>query len=219
MPKADSIDTLMDCAIKAFSDWGFEGASLRQIAAQAGVPLSTINMYFGSKKELYVAAETTVWNEITDERNALLQHARDGHPGQPLTLRELIAAIALPIVSRALSNSEEVMARVHFIQGRLNEHRTVGGTMAAKDRQVEPWIDAMSQACPTLSRQDVIWAFSYCIGVVYSWQLIDHRYDGLLGQDTLRTVDSVLDDVVSFCCAGVQAMIERRAKECRTAAG
>jgi hypothetical protein len=113
-------------------------------------------------------------------------------------------------VQRALSNSEEVMARVHFIQGRLNEHRTVGGTMAAKDRQVEPWIDAMAQACPQLSRQDVIWAFSYCIGVVYSWQLIDHRYDGLLGQDMLRTVDSVLDDVVSFCCAGVQAMTERR---------
>ena len=53
MSKVEAIDALMNCAIKAFSEWGFEGASLRQIAAQAGVPLSTINVYFGSKRDLY----------------------------------------------------------------------------------------------------------------------------------------------------------------------
>lgn len=210
MSKVEAIDALMNCAIKAFSEWGFEGASLRQIAAQAGVPLSTINVYFGSKRDLYLAAEIKVWNEITDERNALLQQALKEHPSQRLTLRDLFSALALPIVQRAIGDSEHKMACVHFINSRFNEHRAVG-RIAAIDRQVNPWIDAMAQACPTLSRPNVIWAFSYCIGVIYSWQLIDHRYDGLLGKDTERTVESVLDDIVSFCCAGVQSMLERRA--------
>lgn len=217
MSKAETIDAVMNAAIKAFSDWGFEGASLRQIAAQVGVPLSAIDLYFGSKRELYMAAETLVWNEITEERNALIQQALARHVGQPLSLRELFAALTLPIVRRAMSNDERVMARVHFIKSRLNEHRMVSGTAVFDnmDRQVTPWLDAMSAACPTLSRQDIIWAFSYGVGVIYSWQLIDHRYDRLMGQDTTRTVDGVVDDIVAFCCAGVQSMIERRSATAR----
>ena len=82
-----------------------------------------------------------------------------------MTLRDLFSALALPIVQRAIGDSEHKMACVHFINSRFNEHRAVG-RIAAIDRQVNPWIDAMAQACPTLSRRDVIWAFSYCIGVI-----------------------------------------------------
>ena len=47
MSKAQTIAALIESAIDAFSRYGFEGASLRDIAANAGVPLGTIHMYFG----------------------------------------------------------------------------------------------------------------------------------------------------------------------------
>jgi len=209
--KSETIDSILDCAINAFAQWGFEGASLRQIAAQAAVSLSAIDMYFGTKKNLYVACQMKVWDSISEERSELMRQASAQHAGQPVTLREFFAALSYPILRRVMSDSESVAAEVHFIQSRINEHRAVGTKLVnTADRQVALLIDTMAQACPELSRNDLIWAFSYGIGVIYSWQLIYHRYDRLLMQDRERSLESLLDDVVSFCCGGVQELIKQR---------
>jgi AcrR family transcriptional regulator len=46
---------LLHAAGDAFSQFGFEGASLRTIADEAGVSFQLINHYFGSKEELWIA--------------------------------------------------------------------------------------------------------------------------------------------------------------------
>ena len=214
MSKSETIDHIMECAIKAFAQWGYEGASLRQIAAHAGVTLSSIDAYFGSKKDLYVAAELKVWEKINEERNALLKRAIAEHPHQPITLREFFTALAMPILLRVLSDSESMAAQVHFIQSRINEHQAVSGTLLTTvDRHVSQLIDTMASACPELDRNDLVWAFSYGVAVIYSWQLMYHRYDRLLAHDRDRSLESILEDVVSFCCGGVQALVERRARQ------
>lgn len=68
-------------------------------------------------------------------------------------------------------------------------------------------------SCPTLSRQDIVWALSFVVGVIYSWQLLDHHYDRLLESDVERTVEDVTNDIVAFGCNGVQALIDRRQRE------
>jgi AcrR family transcriptional regulator len=214
MAKAETIDALMESAIQAFSQFGYEGASLRDIASDAGVPLSTIHMYFGSKSELYGAVEQKAWAEIDNERSILLHEALAKHPDGAPELADLIYALALPVVRRALGTSRPDMARIHLIRSRVAERSALkpDGLLEVADRSMIRWIDAMTISCPTLSRQDIVWAFSFVVGALYSWQLIDHRYDGLLGQDVERTVDDVTADIVAFGCAGVQSMIERRAK-------
>ena len=46
-------ETIIESAIKLFSDKGFEGTSVRQIAADAGVNVAMINYYFESKEKLF----------------------------------------------------------------------------------------------------------------------------------------------------------------------
>jgi len=46
---------LLHAASDAFSQFGFEGTSLRTIADDAGVSFQLINHYFGSKEELWIA--------------------------------------------------------------------------------------------------------------------------------------------------------------------
>src|SRR5690606_22911947 len=70
------------------------------------------------------------------------------------------------------------------------------------------WVDALSLACPTLSRQRLVWVYSFLIGIIWSWQSLDHRYDGMLCQDLQREVDDVLNDIVTFGSAGVQAIVD-----------
>ncbi len=218
MSKADTIDALMESAIHCFSRYGYEGASLRDIAANAGVPLSTIHMYFGSKSELFSAIERKSWNEIDDERSGLLSRALEKAAGRPPELADLFHALAFPVVRRALGESDHDRAQIFIVRSRVVH----GPILAAAsnftktaDRSVVRWIDAMVLACPTLRRQDIIWAFSFVVGAIYSWQLIDHRYDRLLGQDIERTAESVTADIVAFGCAGVQGLIDKRAAEAR----
>lgn len=211
--KTESIDALMESAIRIFSRDGYEGASLRDIAAHAGVPLSTIHLYFGSKLDLFVAVEQKAWAEVDRERSALLHDALARAGDNPAPLADLLYALALPVVKRALGTSESDMARVFLIKTRVSQSRNVDHhpLLSVADRSVVRWIDAMTRIYPSLTRQDVVWAFSFCVGTLYSWQLIDHRYDGLIGQDTERTVEGVTGDIVAFSCAGVEALISRRA--------
>lgn len=49
-------ETIIKSAIELFSVKGFEGTSVREIAAEAGVNVAMINYYFGSKEKLFESA-------------------------------------------------------------------------------------------------------------------------------------------------------------------
>ena len=54
--RRDALETrgkLLTEAGKAFAEYGFEGANLREICKAADVNLGAVKYYFGSKKELY----------------------------------------------------------------------------------------------------------------------------------------------------------------------
>ena len=51
----DNRSRLLHAAMDAFAEYGYEGASLRAIADNAGVSFQLIAYYFGSKEELWVA--------------------------------------------------------------------------------------------------------------------------------------------------------------------
>lgn len=51
--KVDAKKRLLKCAIKEFADKGFDGASTREIVKQAGMNISAISYYYGSKEGLY----------------------------------------------------------------------------------------------------------------------------------------------------------------------
>jgi len=55
---ADTRGRILDAARAAFGDRGYDGASVRQIAADAGVDPALVHHYFGPKQRLFIAAMT-----------------------------------------------------------------------------------------------------------------------------------------------------------------
>lgn len=51
--KADKRASILEAAEKLFSELGYEGASTRQIAKEAGANMAMINYYFGSKEGVF----------------------------------------------------------------------------------------------------------------------------------------------------------------------
>ena len=209
MSKARKIDALLDSAILSFAKDGYAGASIREIAGRADTSPGTIHMYFGSKDELFQAASRRIWLNIAQEREDLIQAASRRAAGGAAPLADLIWALTFPIVKRALSRVEMDSAELNVIRSRVPENLGVEVDPGA-GRTLVRWIDAMASACPGLSRRDLVWVYSWILGVGWSWQSIDHRYDELLCDGLHRETDEVMADIITFCCAGVEAMIHAR---------
>ncbi len=62
----DTRRRILDAAIAAFAADGYEGASTRRLAEQAGVNLPAIQYYFGSKEGLFRAAIEHIVQQIED---------------------------------------------------------------------------------------------------------------------------------------------------------
>ncbi len=52
----DTRGRILDSAREAFAEHGFDGATIRDLAARAGVDAALVHHYFGSKQQLFVAA-------------------------------------------------------------------------------------------------------------------------------------------------------------------
>ena len=64
---------ILDAARRAFTEAGYDGAGLREIAAAAGVHASLVNRYFGTKERLFdeaVPATFSVEPLLTEDRAA-----------------------------------------------------------------------------------------------------------------------------------------------------
>ena len=212
MDKEQAIDAIVDAAIGEFAQWGYEGASLRAIAAAANLPLSTIDNYFGSKRQLYRSLMRVVWTEVAHDRQIALDAQMEKNGTAPLKLEQVIEAIAEPIVRRLMSGDAASRDRLYFLQQRYREHRALNAAddIDTVDNEVRPQIEAFTAASPGMAFNDGVWAFSYCVGVMYSMQLMDRRYNNLLSGAPGPSEEEALADVVAFCRAGVEAILERR---------
>ena len=73
--KVDKREHIINTAIQLFATRGFEGSSIRDIAAAAGVNIAMINYYFGSKEGLFLAIFD---RKITSFQNLLQNIGNDG---------------------------------------------------------------------------------------------------------------------------------------------
>ncbi len=69
---SDSRERILRAALEAFSESGFEGATTREIAARAGVPLGLLQYHFGGKPKLWRAAVERAFAELRTGLGAIL---------------------------------------------------------------------------------------------------------------------------------------------------
>lgn len=209
MSKTETIAALMQSATRTFAKDGYEGASLRDIASAAEVPLSTIHLYFSSKSDLFLAVWQAAWGELDRERHAILDRALSARGDTPPVLADIFHALAYPVARRALSRDPHCVAQISVLR---RWQPDVGPSMIAlADHSMVRWIEAMRLCRPTLTQQDAAWALSFVIGAIYSWQLIDHRYDTLIGPEDNRSAEEVTASIVAFCCGGLATMADHLA--------
>jgi AcrR family transcriptional regulator len=96
MEKADKRASILEAAEKLFSELGYEGASTRQIAKEAGANMAMINYYFGSKEGVFM--------EIMGQRVSDFKHQLKEINEMDATVMEKLLLVVERYASRILSN-------------------------------------------------------------------------------------------------------------------
>ena len=102
-------DRILGAAETLFAQRGFDGASLRQLTAAAGVNLAAVNYHFGSKEKLVEEVFRRRLDALNADRLAALAQLRGTRAA---TLEELLAAYIRPAMKLAYDGNGALFMRV-----------------------------------------------------------------------------------------------------------
>lgn len=194
---------ILDAAEHLFAERGFDGVSLRQITAAAGVELALANYHFGPKTELYIAVIRRRADELNDARRQLF----DALPAVP-SVEGLIDAFARPYLVKSLHGGPGWKSYARLIAQTANSARWTQAVMSAQfDPVAELFIAGMRRALPAAAPRDLYWGFHFLLGALTMTFAETGRID-LLSRGLCRDseLDAIYARLIPFMAAGYRAL-------------
>ncbi len=177
-------NSLLDAAERVFSANGYQAASIRDIAAAAGINLGAVHHHFKRKEELFHAA---VWRKEPRVRalieQSLAQAEAAARPGSP-SLETLIAAYLRPLLTVCISHDDDLRDFVRMTSHLVTSYNVpeVRSTMRNYTDLNEPLIRRLRAALPGVASADFFaWLYSLAATVIFVEQetgFVDQLTDG-----------------------------------------
>jgi AcrR family transcriptional regulator len=214
-PQHETRTRILDAAEELFMLHGFEGTSMRQLTAKAGVNLAAVNYHFGSKDALIEAVFRRRLDPMNAARIAALEVLEVS--GRPPAAEAIIRAF----VGESLRMIEDTKS------GGRNFIRLLGRTYTEPSKPVRVLIGqlyaptmecykaAFERALPQMPREELVWrmhfmfgTLSYTLAATDAVQLIagckpEDRHDARLLEDRLT----------AFLAAGLNAPLKNAVRK------
>ncbi|WP_235679247.1 TetR/AcrR family transcriptional regulator [Aquibium microcysteis] len=148
-----------------FADHGFDGATVRQIALRADVPVALVNYHFGSKEGLYRAIFEMRAPMIVDQRIAGLRLA-EMEPDPERKVEMIVKAVLVPNLHMRSTEKNSSYARIlaREVSDPKSHHRKVVAEFF--DPIAYQVIDALQRAMPDRSIEEINWGYQAMLGVM-----------------------------------------------------
>lgn len=202
---SDLRDPILDQAELVFAEYGFEGASLRDIAARAGVNQALLRYYFGAKQQLFDAVFRRRAQVLADQRLARLQALLEAAAAP--SPEALIEAYLRPQwdMKRQGANGAAFVRIQAWVHAASEEH-VLHLRREVYDPVLDRYIDALAVALPHLPRSLLALRIAFLVGS-YLFILNDlGRLDDLTRESANRHGEGVvLRDLIRFLAAGLSA--------------
>ena len=202
-------DRLLDAAEELFCEHGFEGASIRDIAASADCNIASVNYYFGGKEKLY----EEVWRRhlipMRDARIVSVNKVMFQSDGKP-QLEELLKAFADAFVGPMVDDNK--YRQLGILMAREWIDRRLPANMFFDD-VIRPTMTAMSKAlvkaCPGLDESKVPLVVLSIAGQLVQLAHIKTMFEQVSDSGLpIFNLAEAIDHVVTFSAAGIQAYAE-----------
>ena len=202
-------DRLLDAAEELFCEHGYEGSSVRDIAAAAECNIASVNYYFGGKQHLY----EEVWRRhlipMRDARVVSIEKVMSQSDDKP-HLEDLLRSFANAFIGPLVDESR--VRRLNKLMAREWIDQHLPANMFVNDL-IGPTLTAMRTAlvktCPGLDESKVPFVVFSVVG-----QLLQVLHVKAIfkqgGEAELPMFDlaEAIDHIVKFSAAGIRAYAE-----------
>ena len=211
---------ILDCAEELFALSGYDGVSVRAITSRAGVDVSQVNYYFGTKDALFEEVMLRRADRMSQARMrsiSSLNLTGDISGDRSKLNRKILTFFINPLFGDSpkergeLSNYRKLIALV------ANSKRWQDSVFKEHyDPIVESYIDALCLVNSHLSRDDVCWAFNFFLGSLTNAIAETGRIDRLSrGSVQSSDLDLMIDRLIDFAAgafAGMSLNINQKLK-------
>lgn len=202
--RPDRKQAILLAAEKLFAQYGYHAVSLRQIAAEAGVPLALVGYYHGAKHELFHAIFEH-WAGTIDERLARLRAAQPA-TGSRTDLRRIVQAFVEPVLAMRASAEGEFYA---LLVGRELAYAATEADRVLReffDPLAHAFIDALQAARPNAARAQAAWAYQFALGALLH-HISDQRVRRLSRGASQPNDPAAAPLLIAFITAGIDAAL------------
>ena len=190
-------DRILRTAERLFAERGFNGVSVRELAAAAQVNIASIGYHFENKEGLLSEVYRRHCKPLIEER------LRGLKASSRLRGKARIAAIIEAFIRPALQQVE-VEGGAAFIRLRAvlsGENSELVEKLVAEnfDQSSTAFIDELCACLPHLTRTDVCWRFHFLLGTIYYTAAGPHRITAFShGRCDPSDTEAVIKELVPF---------------------
>ncbi|WP_309088351.1 TetR/AcrR family transcriptional regulator [Phenylobacterium sp.] len=197
---------VFNAAERLFALHGFQNVSVRDITAEAGVNLASVNYHFGSKDALLFEIFKRRTAELNRERARLLHEAAARHGGRP-PVREILEAYFSPPLRWSAPDNERRISIQFIIRARSEGTEEMREVLRNDVSHLARFADALLAARPDLPKEDVYWRLHFVLGMVHNNRFAEFdRLHHLSGGVTREgDVQALLRRMLDFAEAGFLA--------------
>jgi AcrR family transcriptional regulator len=192
---------ILDAAERVFADKGFDGATIRDIAAAAEAQVGLVHHHGGGKADLF--AQTV--ERRASELSALRLDMLDRHKAQaPLALRDILECFFGPYLDMARDGGPQWLAYARLVAHVSADPRWRDIAGRCFDPTANRFIDEIAALYPDASRAAIASGFVYSVSAMLAQLTSTWRIETL---GAAATPSDSLDGLVAFCCAGLHATL------------
>jgi AcrR family transcriptional regulator len=198
-------ERLIVAAETLFAQRGYQGVSVRAIAAAAGVNWSLLGYYFRGKEGLLFEIYRRHCNALNAERFQLLSAAKAER--RPPQLEKVIEAFVLPALAMVhAQNGGPSFSRLRAVLAAENSQLLDQLVAENFDSSSAEFIDALCECLPELPRDEVLWRFHFMLGTIYYSATGPHRIKALSqGRCDPASASENVKHLIPFLAAGFRA--------------
>lgn len=194
---------VFNAAERLFALHGFQNVSVRDITAEAGVNLASVNYHFGSKDALLFEIFRRRTAELNRERARQLHEAAARHGGKP-PVREILEAYFAPPLRWSAPENDRRISLQFIIRARSEGTEEMREVLRNDVSHLARFADALLAARPDLPKEDVYWRLHFVLGMVHNNRFAEFdRLHHLSGGVTREgDVQALLKRMLDFAEAG-----------------
>ncbi|TDF62198.1 TetR/AcrR family transcriptional regulator [Cupriavidus sp. L7L] len=200
-PEASKRERVLDAAERLFAEGGFDGVSMRDIAAAAEVGLPLIVYHFETKQNLYRALFDRRKTLFDARLEALRTPLADGED----PVEHLVRAFVEPVIR--IQDREEGVAYAKLVAREASDPKAAVRSVVADyfDPFAMEFVKAIRKALPGNDASYASWAYLFAVGALVM-SVFDSRIERISG-GKVKTGDlrRKSEYLVTFISAGIRA--------------